>query len=99
MEPRDCRYQAAIVRGDQILLVRHREHSGGRSYWLLPGGGRNPHESEEACVIREVLEETHLEVAVVALLLDQDSTDGIYRRWKTFHCRVVAGDARPGAEP
>ena len=36
---RHTRYQAAILRGSQILLIRHQEHQGGRSYWLLPGAG------------------------------------------------------------
>jgi hypothetical protein len=37
--PRTIRYQAAIIRGEDILLIKHREHGNGRAYWLLPGGG------------------------------------------------------------
>ncbi len=37
--PRHTRYQAAIMIGSQLLLIRHEEHQGGRTYWLLPGAG------------------------------------------------------------
>ena len=43
--PRKTRYQAAILRGDQILMIRHREHADGRTYWVLPGGGIEAGES------------------------------------------------------
>lgn len=97
---RDVRYQAAIVRDDQLLLIRHREHESGRSYWLLPGGGREAGESEEDCVRREVLEETHLSVEVEGLLLEQaDRAGGAYQRLRTYLCTPVAGEATPGVEP
>jgi hypothetical protein len=47
---RSVRYQGAIILSDHILLVQHSEHASGRIYWLLPGGGREEGESEEACV-------------------------------------------------
>jgi 8-oxo-dGTP pyrophosphatase MutT (NUDIX family) len=97
---RDIRYQGAIIRNDQILIIRHKEHASGRSYWVLPGGGREPNESEEECVRREMSEETWLEVAVEGLLLDESGVPGgVYKRRKTYLCRVVGGDARPGYEP
>lgn len=45
---RDIRYQAAIIHNRQILLIQHREHASGRSYWLLPGGGREAKETPGA---------------------------------------------------
>lgn len=98
---RDCRYQAAIVDDDRrVLLLRVRHRSSGRTYWLVPGGGREGLESEEECVRREVREETHLSVEVVRLLWEEPVTgDDTYRRTKTFLCRVLAGNPRPGSEP
>lgn len=29
--PRSTRYQAAIIRGEDILLIKHREHENGRA--------------------------------------------------------------------
>ena len=97
---RDIRYQGAIIRDDHILLLRHAEHATGRSYWVIPGGGREADETEEACVQREMREETHLDVSVERLLLDDIGIpDGVYRRLKTYLCKVLKGDAQPGYEP
>ena len=95
------RYQAAIIRDDQILLIKHREHATGRTYWILPGGRRERHETEEACVRREAQEETGLEVSVERLLLDEDEIpfETYYKRLKTYLCRVINGDPKPGHDP
>lgn len=47
---------AAVIfdRDNRVLLVRH---SYGRRGWELPGGGRQPNESIEQAVLREVREE------------------------------------------
>lgn len=101
MLKRVCRYQAAIVREDHhILLIQHREHASGRTYWVVPGGGLEDGESEEECVCREAREETNLEVDVVRLLIDEPAIGGtVYERWKTYLCRVVSGEASPGTSP
>lgn len=94
------RYQGAIIRDSHILLIQHREHVTGRTYWVLPGGKREPHETEEACVRREMLEETHLDVVVEGLLLDEVGVPlGFYQRLKTYSCRTGRGEPRPGFEP
>src|SRR5262245_55905440 len=47
-----------------------------------------------------MLEETGLHVQVASLLLDEPSAPGaVYQRWKTYHCAILAGEARPGSEP
>ncbi|MBN2678212.1 MAG: NUDIX hydrolase [Anaerolineaceae bacterium] len=97
---RVIRYQGAILRGDHLLLIKHHEHDSGREYWILPGGGREPDESEEDCVKREMLEETGLNVLVEKLILeDTDLPLGIYKQYKTYLCRVIDGEAMPGYEP
>ena len=95
------RYQAAIMDGESILLIQHREHTG-RTYWTIPGGGREAGETEEECVRREMREETNLEVEVLELLLDEhtiDPFDGSPRHYKTYLCRPLSGEAAPGYEP
>jgi len=97
---RTIRYQGAIIRDHHILLIKHTEHGTGRSYWLIPGGGIEPDETEELCVQREMQEETCLQVRVEHLLLDEPGSPGeIYQRRKTYFCQVVDGEARPGYEP
>lgn len=50
----------------KILLVRHRK--GNRQYWVLPGGRLEYGETFEECAVREIKEETGLEVEVVRFL-------------------------------
>jgi ADP-ribose pyrophosphatase YjhB (NUDIX family) len=96
---RVIRYQGVVIRYDHILLVKHREHATGRSYWVIPGGGREDNETEEACVQREILEETHLVVTIERLLFDEAAPTGGYQRVKTYLCSTGIGDALPGYEP
>jgi ADP-ribose pyrophosphatase YjhB (NUDIX family) len=100
MERRDVHYQAAVVRDHHVLLLRVFDRADSIEFWLLPGGGREPGESEADCLRREVHEETHLEVAVGSLLFEtSDIPEGMYERLRTYHCVVVSGEARPGTEP
>jgi len=97
---RNIRYQGAIIRDNHILLIRHRENESGRSYWIFPGGGIEPGETEEDCVRREMKEETNLDVRIVSLLLNQPShPKSVYRSFKTNLCESNTSKASPGAEP
>jgi ADP-ribose pyrophosphatase YjhB (NUDIX family) len=94
------RYQGAIIREHHILLIRHQERASGRDYWVIPGGGLIEGETEEGCVIREMKEETNLDVRVERLLLDLARPPGRkYRSAKTYLCSIVGGEAQPGYEP
>ncbi|MGE3537726.1 MAG: NUDIX domain-containing protein [Candidatus Tectimicrobiota bacterium] len=85
---------AAIIldeTGQKILLTRRTDN--GR--WCLPGGAMDPGESLEECCVREVWEETGLQVRIVRLI-------GIYstphrityyadgNRWQTVSVTFVA---------
>ena len=97
---RHTRCQGAIVRDHHLLLIAHQIHDTGRKYWLVPGGGIEEGESEEECVVREMREETNLEVRVERLLLvDTDIPLGAYKFLKTFLCTIVSGEPQPGYEP
>jgi 8-oxo-dGTP pyrophosphatase MutT (NUDIX family) len=96
---RTARYQGAIIQNHHILLIKHHHHDDGSEYWVIPGGGREPGETEEECVQREMKEETHLDVRIERLLLDVQINPGSAYRRKTYLCTPVAGEARPGNEP
>ena len=101
---RDIRYQGAIIKDHKILLIRHQELQTGRTYWLFPGGGMEPGETEEECVKREMKEETNLEVKVGPLLLNEqpvlnDPAYGIIKNYKTYLCEPLSDEARAGFEP
>ena len=63
IRPRAC---AAIIQNGKILMVLHR--SSIREYWTLPGGGIENNEIPEQTIVREVKEETGLDVKVGKLL-------------------------------
>jgi ADP-ribose pyrophosphatase YjhB (NUDIX family) len=102
MTLRDTRYQGAILDdGGRILLLLHRDAATSHTFWLIPGGGREVGETEEECVLREMREETCLDVRIERLLLDEAGTrGGLYRRIKTYLCRAQAGSVpAAGYEP
>jgi ADP-ribose pyrophosphatase YjhB (NUDIX family) len=100
MIDRTIRYQAAIVEDHHILLLRVIDIPTGHTFWLLPGGGMEANETAEACVRREVWEETTLQVEVECLLFAMpEHPEGIYQHSHTYLCRVRAGEASPGTEP
>ena len=97
---RHTRYQGAIIQADQILLIKHTEHVSGRSFWVIPGGGREVDETEMACVAREMWEETNLVVRVEHLLVEMAiPNDPFNKVRKTYLCTIVSGQAAPGYEP
>ena len=99
MVRRDIRYQAAILQEDHILLLRAHERDG-TTFWLPPGGGREDDETAEACVCREVLEETSLTVTIERFLFAVPALPGgTYLSRHTYLCRVQSGTAHPGIEP
>jgi len=65
------RVAAIIVRDGEILLVRHVKH--GKTYWLLPGGGVHYGQTLEDALVREIKEETNLDVVVERPVMINDS--------------------------
>lgn len=97
---RHTRYQGFIIQDHQILLIQHSQRSTGLSYWVVPGGGRDGGESEEECVIREMKEETNLEVRIERLAFDEPApSGGVYKWRKSYICSPISGEASPGYEP
>jgi len=85
---------AAIIDGSRILLVR-RGQDPGRGLWSIPGGLIELGEKVRDAVLREVKEETGLEIQIERLL---DVADSIFRDEQErihFHYVVVRFLARP----
>lgn len=73
-----------IVQNGQLLLCRlSNKVPKWEGYWTLPGGGLNFGESPEDAVIREIFEETGLQVKVVGI----SGIDNLYvqRDFEDFH--------------
>jgi ADP-ribose pyrophosphatase YjhB (NUDIX family) len=97
---------SAIIVTPEGLLLQRRSDNG---LWGLPGGGVEPGESVSEAVVREVREETGLEVAPVRLVgvysapaIGQIVTypDGnvIHYVSASFECRIVGGVLACGHE-
>ena len=56
-----------VVRGTDVLIVRRKKREG-NLFWQFPGGTMELGETEEQTVVRELYEETGLEVAPVECL-------------------------------
>lgn len=67
-----------IVRGDELLLVKHRRDD--HEYWLLPGGGLDYGESIHDCAVRECKEELGLDVEVGDIIAVTESLPPQARR-------------------
>lgn len=94
------RVSVIVVADEQILLVKHRK--GNRQYWVLPGGRLEYGESFEECAVREMKEETGLEVAVdefvfLSEAIAPDRSRHIVNVYLTAH--VTGGILKLGDEP
>ncbi len=97
---RHTRIQGLIIQDHKILLIRCYEWRTNISFWVIPGGGPEPGETDEECAIREMKEETGLDVRVGKLLIEQDAfPGGMYKRLKSYICTPIGGQLEPGSEP
>ena len=82
---------AIVMREDQVLLVRY-DGVGGGSYLVGPGGGVLRSESLHQAVVREVREETGLEVNPQKVLFVEDLLSQHHRIVKVwFLCSLIGG--------
>src|SRR5271157_756199 len=84
--------------GDRILLVK-RNTVPFKGYWALPGGRMDPGETVEQTIIREVKEETGLDVEIVRKIgeyIEKGIKDDVdYEYYPTcFLVKVVGGEIK-----
>ena len=88
---------AALIFHDGKLLITRRHadaHLGG--LWEFPGGKREPDETFEQCLVREIREELGVEISVGKLF---ESVTHAYPektvRLEFFVCRLLRGEPQP----
>jgi 8-oxo-dGTP pyrophosphatase MutT (NUDIX family) len=57
--------RVVVIWQGQLLLVQHHDPRDGKTFWMPPGGGSYPGETPEQAAVREVREETGLDVRVL----------------------------------
>lgn len=84
--------------GRQRLLVIRRGRPPGEGRWSVPGGRCLPGESTAACCVREVREETGLDVAVLRLAgrVERDGHGGAVYVIDDYLCRATGGTLAAG---
>ena len=85
-----------LLEEGRILLANHLD--GSESYWVLPGGALENWETLEECAVREVKEETDLEIKVRSLLFVDEAISGDKRTLVTnivFLGEIVGGKLNP----
>ena len=93
--------RAIVLDEDQrMLLVR--QHHDGKDIWMVPGGGIEEDENAAEAAIREVKEETGLDIKVDGLLWHVEEVADRGQRFVNFFLCHIEGDARelaPGWDP
>jgi mutator protein MutT len=85
-----------LVRDGRILITRRPPGSHLAGLWEFPGGKRQPGESWEACLVRELEEEIDVTVAVGALRFETvHHYPGKSVHLRFFDCTWVRGEPRP----
>lgn len=90
------RAQVVLLDRGHVLLARHRRPK--HEYWVLPGGSIEAGESAETAAVREVHEETGLDIEIERLLFVEEPHATaelmVSSRRQTFLGRVVGGALR-----
>ena len=83
---------------NRILMVKHVHPE--RTVWMVPGGGIEEGESSAQAAVREVWEETGLEVEITGLVWHVEEVSERGQRFVNFfRARVTGGELKLGRDP
>ena len=95
---------AVVWKGDKVLLIK-RGKPPAEGAWSLPGGGQELGETVKEAVVREVMEETGLEVEVTGLIdvvdaITPDADQEIEHHYTLvdFRCEWRGGEPVAGSD-
>ena len=101
---RRVRVSVVVLQEGKILLVKHTIM--GNTFWTLPGGNSLAEESLAETAVREIKEETNLDVEIAKMLHLADNffkskVDGvkIHEIDVCFLSRITGGELKVGSEP
>jgi len=83
---------AVLVVDHRVLVCQRKDKDTFGGYWEFPGGKREPNESIEQCLRRELREELAIEVEPTAALpVVQHKYPHVHLSLHPFLCRLVSG--------
>lgn len=85
----NIRVSAIILRDNKILLIHRKKN--GEEYWVFPGGGVEDTETIEEGIVREVKEETSLDVLKQTLIFNAYN-ESSNKEEPFFLCEVSSGE-------
>jgi len=85
---------------NRLLLVRHTVTNEDTEFWILPGGGLEENEYSWDAAVREVKEETNLDISVIDLLYTlEEKTEHGLRCTNYFLGEMIGGKLNLGTDP
>lgn len=90
------RASGLILKNNQVLVIRRVKE--GNEYWVFPGGGVEKGESNLEAAIREIREETSLEIDNIIDQQTYRDTENKNAQHFFIVCEVQEGMAIPGSE-
>ncbi|HZI31879.1 MAG TPA: 8-oxo-dGTP diphosphatase MutT [Candidatus Binatia bacterium] len=87
---------ALIFRAGKLLITRRHTNSHLGGLWEFPGGKREPGETFETCLVREIREELGVEISVDELFEEIAHTypeKSVHLKF--FVCKLVVGEPQP----
>jgi ADP-ribose pyrophosphatase YjhB (NUDIX family) len=92
--------RVVILDGENKVLLVRQSHEG-KDIWMLPGGAIEAHENAEEAAIREVREETSLDISIGPMLwqVEEVSETRGQRFVNIFLAEAIDGEAVLGSDP
>ena len=89
---------AVVFDAQGRLLMIQRGHDPGAGLWSIPGGRIEPGETDEQALVRELLEETNLQVKVGKFVgrVRREGLGGAIIDIRDYAATVTGGTLRPG---
>ena len=87
---------ALIFRNGKILITQRHANAHLGGLWEFPGGKREPHETFEECLVREIREELGVDISVGELFEEIFHDYGEKSvHLKFFICKILSGEPQP----
>jgi len=90
--------RALVIKDSRVLLLKVKENE--KTYFVIPGGKKEGGERLEEALVREVLEETNIDIKVERKIEEISSSyDNIHKVHHLYLCKYISGKPKLNASP